>query len=207
MIGVALEAGFVANATMVSPVAPKELFALAGYVFSGTVASVHAERMDGTIVSNVVFRDLHVVKGPSQPDSLVLTLDGGIVGNDLISVDGQPQFTIDERYIVFVSQDLGSGGYHMPVLGLWQGCYSVRNDSTVWSGGGWPVVGLTPEQVTVAVPDSLRPIPEGKWMPEQNQYEGPWRIIPERQTLGKRMREAEFLEIVGKFSELSEGQR
>ena len=204
LIGAALIGGSVAHATLVSPMPPKKLWSVAGYIFSGTVTSVRAERIPGTIVSKVVFKNLHQVKGPSLPDSAALTLEGGIVGNEFISVDGQPGFNVGQRYIVLVSKDLGSGGSHMPIIGLWQGCYSVRNDSTVWSGHGRPVVDLTPEKVTVAVPDSLRP--EGKWIPD-DPYEGPWRVIPERQTLGKRLREAEFLVIVRKFSESSEETR
>jgi hypothetical protein len=207
VVGAILVGGVEAHATMVRPFAPKELFDHAGYVFSGKVMSVRGERLDGTIVSRIVFRDLYMIKGASRSDSLTLTLEGGMADNDMIAVEGQPRFSVGQRYIVFATRDLGAEGYHRPVLGLGQGCYSVATDGTVHSGAGWPVVGLTRGTVTVAVPNSMRPVPAGQWVPEPRSQDSTLRIIPERQTLGKRMRESEFLEVVRTFSDTSEQPR
>jgi hypothetical protein len=144
---------------MVMPMTPRQVATHSGYIFAGTVLAIDSQRIGGTILTRVLFEDLRFGNGASQSDSIVLTLAGGTVGNDHVVIDGQPNFELESRYIVFASADLGSpGNSYMPVVGLHQGYFMVgqpRPTAVVYDALGLPVTAITPDRLTVAYPDSL----------------------------------------------------
>lgn len=205
------------SGTVVRPMSPESLTKRADLVFAGTVVGTHSETFEGTIVTTVRFAQLKFAKGTGTGDSTSLVLRGGTVGGDFIAIDGQPQFDLHERYIVFTLKDRGSAANSfLPVVGLDQGCFRVLREggsddlAHVADMMGRPVMRLSREHVTVvsttrgdsrrrervhgtAKAESLfaskpQRLPEG--IPE---------IISQGADTGARLSEGEFLRIIRGF--------
>jgi len=208
-----------AGASMVLYMPPRDLAGHAGLIFAGTVTGSRPEKVRGTVITYVVFRDLRLAKGTATGDSVLLALEGGTVGNDLIVVTGQPNFEVGNRYVLFVLPDRGPGKNSLtPVVGLYQGYFKVERlpgsrGSIVLDGLLRPVVRISPDQVTVVMPDSLFPaairermiargnadsLREARWGLEHRNRGG---VLREPEDPGTRVSEEEFLEAVRGFSQ------
>lgn len=98
----------------------------ADQIVIGTVATTSARRTGAReIVTDYRFDKLEVVKGTVSNSSLTLTMLGGSVGNDKLSVVGAPTFKRGARYLVFVT---GNGTVMFPLVGGDQGIFQIRGD-------------------------------------------------------------------------------
>lgn len=116
------------------------------------------------IVTDYRFDNLEIVKGQLPSGSLTLTLLGGTVGTDSLTVVGAPTFKIGVRYLVYVS---GNGSVMFPLVGGQQGIFQLRTDKSSGVSGvhdysGRPVTRLPGRaaklQADVAHVDSEPPI-------------------------------------------------
>ena len=116
------------------------------------------------IVTDYRFDNLEIVKGRVPGASLTLTLLGGTVGADSLTVVGAPTFKSGVRYLVFVS---GKCSVMFPRVGGQQGIFQLRTDKASGVAGvhdyaGRPVKRLpgrvTKQQADVVDTDSGQPI-------------------------------------------------
>ena len=103
------------------------LVAEADQVVIGTAVSMSTRRTGSReIVTDYHFNDLEIVKGTVLTPSLKLTMLGGTVGTDTLTVAGAPTFQRGVRYLVFVS---GNGSVMFPLVGGQQGIFQIRKDA------------------------------------------------------------------------------
>ena len=141
----------------------RDFDALAGeadQIVIGTVAATNSRRTgDRQIVTDYHFDDLEIVKGTVSNGSLTLTMLGGTVGADTLTVAGAPTFQRGLRYLVFVT---GNGSVMFPLVGGHQGIFQIRTDATsgvsrVHDYAGRPVIRL-PGRAANAEGDSGEPM-------------------------------------------------
>ena len=113
---------------------------LAELILVGTVASVRsrwADRPGGRIVTEVVLKDLQVVKGRVPGPRYTLLVAGGAVDGRAQVYTGLPRLEPGRRYLLFVR---GNGRVLFPVVGVTQGLYRVERGPDgrwrVWPGPG-----------------------------------------------------------------------
>lgn len=117
----------------------------ADQVVIGTMVAKNSRRTGAReIVTDFRFDQLQVVKGSLAGGSLTLTMLGGAVGTDSLTVAGAPTFKHGVRYLVFVS---GNGSVMFPLVGGPQGIFQMRKDaasgiSRVHDYAGQPVTRL-----------------------------------------------------------------
>ena len=98
----------------------------ADQIVIGTVATTSARRTGAReIVTDYAFDKLEVVKGTVTTSLLTLTMLGGSVGTDKLTVAGAPTFKRGVRYLVFVT---GNGAVMFPLVGGDQGIFQIRGD-------------------------------------------------------------------------------
>jgi hypothetical protein len=103
------------------------LTAEADQIVIGTVASTSSRRTGAReIVTDFTFADLEVIKGTVADTALTLTMLGGTVGTETLTVGGAPTFKPGIRYLVFVT---GNGSVMFPVVGGHQGIFQMRKDA------------------------------------------------------------------------------
>jgi len=96
-------------------------------VVVGTATEASSRRTgEREIVTDYRFDNLEVIKGSVPGPSLTLTLLGGTVGADTLSVAGAPKFIAGVRYLVFVA---GNGSVMFPMVGGQQGIFQIRSDA------------------------------------------------------------------------------
>jgi hypothetical protein len=131
----------------------------ADQIVIGTVASTNSRRTGAReIVTDFRFADLDVIKGAVANGTLTMTLLGGTVGTDTLTVAGAPTFHPGIRYLVFVS---GNGSVMFPLVGGDQGIFQIRKDvvsgvSRVHDYAGRALTRL-PGRADSALVDSLNP--------------------------------------------------
>ena len=127
---------------------PRDFAALAreaDQVAIGTVTAINSRRTgEREIVTDFRFDQLEIVKGTLPTGSLTLTMLGGTVGAEALTVAGAPTFQLGVRYLVFVS---GNGSAMFPLVGGQQGIFQMRRDaatgvSRVHDYAGRPVIRL-----------------------------------------------------------------
>ncbi len=101
------------------------------YIVRATVKSISSDWRDNTakpgsryIGSRVELDVSEVIKG-SPPSPLVLELVGGKVGDEELTVDGAPRFTVGQETVLFVK---GNGRLIVPLVGMMHGKYDVRKN-------------------------------------------------------------------------------
>ena len=122
-----------ARATVIVPADLGDLARDAQAIVRGRVASVEARWTDDrrTIESIVTLEVESTLKGSFGPD-VQFRVPGGQLGRFRSLVMGAPEFTVDQRVVVF----LGAQGPSMPyVLGMSQGVFRV----VLADSGGWLV--------------------------------------------------------------------
>ena len=88
-----------------------QLVAEAEQIFVGTASSLQSRKLPhGTIVTDIRFSDLQVVKGDGA-DIVLLVLEGEVDGVRL-EIPGLPRFQRDTRYLVF---SRGNGNVRLPL--------------------------------------------------------------------------------------------
>lgn len=102
------------------------LVAESDQIIIGTVASTNARRT-GTreIVTDFRFADLNVIKGAIAAPTLTVTMLGGTIGIEALTIAGAPTFQPGIRYLVFIS---GNGTVMFPLVGGPQGIFQIRKD-------------------------------------------------------------------------------
>ncbi len=102
------------------------------YIVRAVVKTVTSEWRDNPskpgqrYIGTMVELDVkEVIKG-TPPSPLVLDLVGGRVGNQVLTVDGAPQFTVGQESILFVK---GNGRQIVPLVGMSYGHFPVRRDA------------------------------------------------------------------------------
>jgi hypothetical protein len=109
----------------------EELVQRADLVLVGTVREVRSNFAHGgldqnTIISDVSFYDLRLVKGQVAGSEYVLQVPGGVVGRFAQNYPGIPSFQTGQRYLVFIR---GNRRDFFPVVGINQGVFRiVAND-------------------------------------------------------------------------------
>lgn len=108
---------------------PRDFGALAAesdQIIIGTVASTNARRTGvREIVTDYRFDDLTVIKGSVAAPTLTVTMLGGTIGTEALTIAGAPTFQPGIRYLVFVS---GNGAVMYPLVGGPQGIFQIRKD-------------------------------------------------------------------------------
>ena len=74
-------------------------------IFAGTVTRSECVRVPGSILTRYTFVDLAYAKGSGPADSLVLTAEGGTVGNEQIMNSVEQYFDVGRRHVVFVREE------------------------------------------------------------------------------------------------------
>lgn len=147
------------------------LAAEAEQIVIGTVAMTRSRRTgERQIVTDYGFDNLQIVKGTLPAGALTLTMLGGTVGADTLTVAGAPTFQRGIRYLVFVT---GNGSVMFPLVGGHQGIFQVRTDATtgvtrVHDYAGRPVArpsaGASKEWVNRLDMDSAEPVTEAAFV-------------------------------------------
>ena len=110
---------------------PRDFDALAveaDQVVIGTAVATNSRRT-GTreIVTDYRFDNLEIVKGTVLTTSLTLTMLGGTVGTDTLTVAGAPTFQKGVRYLVFIA---GNNTVMFPLVGGQQGIFQIRKEAS-----------------------------------------------------------------------------
>jgi hypothetical protein len=115
----------------------------------GTVRQVQfAADAQHDIGTYVTLDNLQVLEGRYSAPTLTLRLKGGRVGNEILFVDGVPQFKADERVVLFVQ---GNGRDLVPLVGWTQGLFRLQPGAdgalVVTDAAGHAVLGVKGNQV------------------------------------------------------------
>jgi len=104
-----------------------KLVAEADGVVVGTVQSVESRFVGHSkrIVTLVTLGDLDVMGAKYRKPTLTLRLEGGLVGNEGMHVEGSPDFATNERVLLFVQ---GNGRDLVPFVGWNQGVFRLRDN-------------------------------------------------------------------------------
>ena len=122
-----------------------DLVARAEQIVVGTVIAIDEEQdASGTPFTLVTLSDLTVLKGDAGA-TVRLRFYGGHAGNMVVRIPDMPAFTLGERDVLFVA---GNGTSICPLVGVWQGRFSVRFDpargtEVVEDSSHQPVTGRT----------------------------------------------------------------
>jgi hypothetical protein len=127
--GVALAFAFSihASATSVPYKSFDELIKEAEGIVAGRVVATESQYSpQKDIYTFVTFDRLEILAGSYQDSTLILRFKGGQVGNDILHVDGCPEFKVNDRVVLFVS---GNGRYMVPLVGWTQGVFRIVQDA------------------------------------------------------------------------------
>ena len=136
-----------------------QMVKLADFIFAGTVTSIesHWDKDSTTIFTFVTFSDIKVIKGNQNEAELTLRFKGGIVGNEMIIVDGMPEFVGGGREVVLAYEEKPGRYFSSAVVGLFQGRFTIKKDTLkgreiVVDSYGNPVVGSKGDELIFVVP-------------------------------------------------------
>ena len=119
-----------ADATMVAAMTTAAQATTADRIFVGTVTAV-TSRPKATVpkyFETVVRFSVEETVAGSVPGSVELTLSGGEVGGVRQRIEGMPELTVGERYVVMLDADQ-SPPLTSPFVGFNQGLYRVVGDA------------------------------------------------------------------------------
>lgn len=107
-----------------------ELVALSDVVLIGTVDRMQSEWRDPVaqdfIYTFITFRDIEVIKGEFSGDNYTTRVAGGSLPPYSMTISGAPQFTLNERYILFVKDN---NHVMFPFVGVDQGIFHVDSST------------------------------------------------------------------------------
>lgn len=136
-----------ARPTSIFPPTFDELVARADEVMLARVVARRsvwvASRSGRAIVTAVTFSIERTLKGPAYTERTLEFL-GGTIGDDTLSIDGMPEFRVDDRDVLFVRE---AGRPASPLVGFSYGRFRVARDSafgaeTVRTHDGRPLASL-----------------------------------------------------------------
>jgi len=167
VVGLALLLGLAGSAAADSFVAKDfdQLVAEAEEIFVGTLVSSSSSRLaTGAVVSDLLFADVEVVKGPPSSQPRTIRVLGGTIGDLSLKVGGIPDFVNGRRYVLFSK---GNGRAVFPFVGGTRGVFRVARDAAsgadlVFDASGNPVSGLPPAAAPggrASVADGAGPAP------------------------------------------------
>jgi hypothetical protein len=118
------------GATTVAGMATAEQAASADRIFVGRVTAVASRPKAATpkYFETVVHFDVEETIAGSGASSVELTFSGGEVGGVRQRIDGMPEFTVGERYVVMLEADQRPA-LASPLVGFNQGLYRVVGES------------------------------------------------------------------------------
>jgi hypothetical protein len=118
------------RATTVIPPTFDQLVTEADTIFEGTVTGMRSEwtgeGADRHIVTYVTFRVEDAIKG-ALGGEYTIRMFGGTVDGHTIEVSDAPRFKVDDRDILFVTQN---GNQFIPLVGIMHGRFHVQPDET-----------------------------------------------------------------------------
>ena len=92
----------------------------------GTIQRIQSRYVvDREIQTLVTLTDLDVLHGEYHRSSLALRLPGGQVNDDIMVVEGSPQFAPKQRVVLFIQ---GNGRKMVPLVGWSQGVFRIEQD-------------------------------------------------------------------------------
>lgn len=124
---------FVALARATTVIAPDfdRMVSSSDYIVRAVVKAVTSEWRDNPdqpgrrYIGTLVELDVkETIKG-TPPSPLVLDLAGGRVGDEELTIEGAPKFTVGQESILFIK---GNGRQIIPLVGMKHGHYPVRRD-------------------------------------------------------------------------------
>jgi hypothetical protein len=123
---VVLIIGPTAYAVRMVPLSISQLTAKAQLVLQGTVISKTVQRdAEGRIYTRIELQVADVWKGPLNAKAFTLVQSGGTLGEEIVTVDGQEEFSIGEEVVLFLVLNQRNEGV---VIGLSQGKFKVRKE-------------------------------------------------------------------------------
>jgi hypothetical protein len=113
-----------ANATILFPLSIEELTSKAQVVLHGSVGSKSVQRdPEGRIYTRIELEVTEAWKGKVTGKSFTLVQGGGVLGEEIATVEGQEEFSIGEEVVVFLVLNQRGEGV---VIGLSQGKFKVK---------------------------------------------------------------------------------
>lgn len=108
---------------------PRDFDALAteaDQIVIGSAVATSARRTGPReIVTDYRFTDLEIIKGNASGETITLTMLGGTVGAESLTVAGAPTFRRGTRYLIFIA---GNGSVMFPLVGGHHGIFQIRKD-------------------------------------------------------------------------------
>jgi len=120
-----------------------DLVTKAEAIVIGTVYSVESlYDQNREIYTFVTLGELEILKGTYPQPTLVIRMEGGIIGETTQKVIGSPWFHVNDRPLLFIQ---GNGQYMVPFVGWTQGVFQVRVEeitgrTTIYDYEGNPVL-------------------------------------------------------------------
>jgi hypothetical protein len=115
-----------ALAVRMVPLSIAQLTAKAQLVLQGSVTSKTVQRdAEGRIYTRIELQIADVWKGQPKAKTFMLVQSGGVLGQEIATVDGQEEFSIGEEVVVFLVLNQRNEGV---VIGLSQGKFKVRKE-------------------------------------------------------------------------------
>ena len=112
------------QATQLFPLSIEELTAKAQVVLHANVGSKSVQRdSEGRIYTRIELEVTEAWKGQARGKSFTVVQGGGVLGEEIATVDGQEEFSIGEEVVVFLVLNQRGEGV---VIGLSQGKFKVR---------------------------------------------------------------------------------
>ena len=110
------------------PLSIEQLTAKADLVLHGTVTSKTVQRdPGGRIYTTIQLRVTESWKGQPTANPFAIVQAGGVLGEEIATVDGQEEFLIGEEVVVFLVVNQRGQGV---VIGLVQGKFKVATDAS-----------------------------------------------------------------------------
>ena len=105
-----------------------ELVSEADAIVSGTVKNIESHYGPGkSIYTFITLKDLRIVNGEYNQDTLGLRIEGGDVNGDRLRVHGAPKFKEGDSILIFLQ---GNGREEVPIVGWTQGIMRIVIDTT-----------------------------------------------------------------------------
>ena len=119
-----------AQATQVRPASLKECIHAAQTVLIGTVTSAQADRDGGRTFTELTLKNLTVLLGPSDRDSIVIRASGGTYGGVTQLTVGHPVMKVGKRYaLALTGTPRSEAEKYFPITYFNQGFFPILRDS------------------------------------------------------------------------------
>lgn len=189
--------------TTLLPVDLLDLVTESELIFVGTVTKVESRwGVDEKIYTDVIFENLHIIKGIHPDNTLVMELAGGTIGDYHSVVVGIPDFQSSGKHLIFMR---GNRKYLCPIVGWSQGKFNIIRDKVsgneiLLDNNNNPITGIQDHTLT-RMPHPVEK--RGKSFPGISEEHGTPQTKPlQAVDTGKRLSLPEFISIIGKTLEM-----